>query len=175
MNVNGSWKINQLPEPAALHAADFDQVHRAGDHHRHDDAQAQRHFVADHLGRLAHRPEQRPLRARGVAGQDHAENFQPGDGQDEEHRHVQSLRHPAVGQAGWPGKRENDAQKLMYGAMRKSSPSAPAGNHVFLGDQLDAVGQRLQPAELAAHPRRTEPILDPPGNLPLHPDKRRAP
>ena len=84
-NVNGSWKMNQLVNQPGLHLADRDQVHRAGDQHRHDDAHAQRHFVADHLGRFAHGAEQRPLRGRGIAGQDHAEHFQAQHGQDEEH------------------------------------------------------------------------------------------
>ena len=75
-----------------------DQVHRAGDQHGHDDAQGQGDFVADHLGRLAHRPVERPFRARGVAAQDHAEDFQARHGEDEEHGRVEAQRHPAVGE-----------------------------------------------------------------------------
>ena len=70
----------------------------------------------------------------------------------------------------------NDAQKLMYGATRKSRRSAAGGNEVFLAEQLQAVGRRLQPAEAAAHARRAQPVLDPRRDLPLHPDEdgRRA-
>ena len=47
----------------------------------------------------------------------------------------------------------------------------PIGHQVFFGEQLDAVGQRLQPAELAADARRAEPILNAAGDLALHPDE----
>src|SRR5262249_1955488 len=42
---------------------------------------------------------------------------------------------------------------------------------VFLRDQLDAVGQRLQPAELSTHARRTQAILNSPRDLALHPNE----
>ena len=92
MNVNGSWKMNQFVNQPGLHVADRHQIHRAGDQHRHDDAHAQRHFVADDLGRFTHRAEQRPLRRRRIAGEDDAEHFEPQHGQDEEHADVQFAR-----------------------------------------------------------------------------------
>ena len=70
---------------------------------------------------------------------------------------------------------QNTAQKLTYGAMRNSSRSAAGGNDVFLAQQLDAVGRRLQPAEPAAHPRRAQPVLNPAGHLPLQPDEHQPP
>ncbi len=48
---------------------------------------------------------------------------------------------------------------------------SPFGHQVFFGEQLDAVGQRLQPAKFAAHARRAEPILNAARNLALHPDE----
>ena len=47
----------------------------------------------------------------------------------------------------------------------------PVGHQVFFGDQLEAVGQRLQPAELAADARRAEPILNAAGDFALQPDE----
>ena len=42
---------------------------------------------------------------------------------------------------------------------------------MFLGDQLQAVGQRLQPAELPADARRAETILNTARDLAFEPDK----
>ena len=49
----------------------------------------------------------------------------------------------------------------MYGAARNRKAIGRLGNDVFLGEQLQAVGQRLQPAEAAADPGRAQPVLDP--------------
>ena len=169
------WIVQHEPvrEPAALHLADRDQVHRAGNQHRHDDAHPQRHLIADHLGRLAHRPEQRPFGGRRIAGQDHAKHFQPDHGDDEEHRHIQPLPDPVVserqgeirGERGAEAHIRRDAEQHRVG---------PLGHQVFFGDQLQAVGQRLQPAEFAPDARRPEPILNPPGDLPLKPDEEQC-
>ena len=151
-------------------SADRHQVHRAGDQHRHDDAHPQRHFVADDLGRLAHRPEQRPFRGRRIAGQDHAEHFQPQHGDDEEHGHVQPLPDPIVGKRQREVGRERGTEADI-GGDAEEQPVGPFGHQVFLGDQLEAVGQRLQPAELAADARRAEAVLNAAGDLPLQPDE----
>jgi hypothetical protein len=42
---------------------------------------------------------------------------------------------------------------------------------VFFLDQLDSVGQALQPAEPPAHACRSQPILNPSGDLALHPNE----
>ena len=63
----------------------------------------------------------------------------------------------------------NEPQKAMYGAERKRKWSASAGDDVFLGDELDAVGEGLQPAELAADAGGAEPVLNAAGDLALAP------
>ena len=45
------------------------------------------------------------------------------------------------------------------------------GDQVFLDEQLHAVGDGLQPAELAADAGRAEPILDAAGDLAFQPDE----
>ena len=47
----------------------------------------------------------------------------------------------------------------------------PIGHQVFFGEELEAVGQGLQPAEFAADARWAQAILDAAGNLALHPDE----
>ena len=162
-------------EPARLGVADRHQVHRAGQQHGHDHAQRQGDFVAHHLGRLAHRPVERPFRARRIAAQDHAEDFQAGHGQDEERARVQLQRHPTVGKR----QREKHAERGTKTHVRRDAEQRPIGrgrNDVFLAQQLDAVGRRLQPAEPAAHPRRAQPVLNPRRDLPFQPNEhgRRA-
>ena len=45
------------------------------------------------------------------------------------------------------------------------------GDEVFLDEQLDAVGEGLQPAELAADARRAEAVLNAAGDLAFEPDE----
>ena len=83
-------------ERARLRLTDRYKVHRADDQHRHDDAQADRHFVADYLGCFTHAAEERPFGTRGVTREDHAENFEAEHCHNEEHRDVDFLSRPAV-------------------------------------------------------------------------------
>ena len=46
-----------------------------------------------------------------------------------------------------------------------------AGHQVFLGEQLDAVGERLQPAEFAANARGAEAVLNATSHFPLEPNE----
>ncbi len=89
MNVNGSWKMYQFQKPPAcrspMKTRSIDPASSTGTTAH----MPERHFVADDLGRFAHRTEQRPLGCRRVAGQDHAEHFQAEHGDDEEHGHVE--------------------------------------------------------------------------------------
>jgi hypothetical protein len=55
---------------------------------------------------------------------------------------------------------------------RKASASA---DEVLFSDQLDAVGQALQPAEFSAASRRAKPVLDAARHLALQPDKDECP
>ena len=45
-------------------------------------------------------------------------------------------------------------------------------NDVFFHEQLDAVGNGLQPAEFAPHSRRTEPVLDAARYFALQPNEK---
>ena len=136
----------------------------------HEDAQGHRHFVADHLGGLAHAAEQRPFAAGAVAGQDDAEHLGGHDRQHEEDADVQRLGHPAVGERqgeeGEEGAAEGDvrpeAEEHLVGV---------GGDEVFLDEQLDAVGDGLQPAELAADAGGAEAILNAAGDLAFEPDE----
>ncbi len=143
---------------------------RAGDDDRHQHAHGHRHFVADHLGRLAHAAEQRPLAAGAVAGQDDAEHFGGHDGQHEEDGDVQRPGHPAVGerqgQEGEEGAAEGDV-----GPQAEEHLVGVGGDEVFLDEQLDAVGDGLQPAELAADAGGAEAVLDAAGDLAFQPDE----
>ena len=159
-----------VDEPAFLHLPDFHQVHRPRDHHRHDDAHPQRHLVANDLGRLAHRPEQRPFRRRRIAGQNHPENFQPQHGNDEKHADIHRQRDP-IEREGQRGISRKRGAKAHVGGDAKQHPIRPVGHQVFFGEQFQAVGQRLQPAEFPADAGRPQPILNPPGDFALHPDE----
>ena len=149
---------------------DRDQIHAACQHHRHHHTHAQRHLVADDLGRLPHRSKQRPLRGRRVARQNHSKHLEPQDGDHEKHADVQPLpdeiKCERKGDEGTERRTEADV-----GGDAKQHAVCPVGHQVFLGEKLDAVRERLQPAKLAAGPRGTKPVLDPAGDLPLGPDE----
>jgi len=48
----------------------------------------------------------------------------------------------------------------------------PVRHQVFFSEQLESVGQRLQPAEFPANARGPEPVLNAARNLALHPDEQ---
>src|SRR5579862_6494918 len=136
-----------LPKPILL-STDEVQVHAARDDDRYNDANGHRHFVADHLSRFAHAAEQGPLAAGTVTGEYDAEYLRGHDGQHEEHADAQRFGDPTVGERqrdeGHEGTTERD-----IGSKTEEHLVGVAGNEVFLGEQLDAVGDGLQPAELA--------------------------
>ena len=66
------------------------------------------------------------------------------------------------------------AAKLRYGDNLEQQRVGGGRGEVFLGQQLQAVGQSLQPAELAAHSSRAQPVLNAAGDLPLHPDEQQG-
>ena len=80
------------------------------------------------------------------------------------------LRDPAVGERqgdeGHEGAAEGDvrpeAEEHLVGV---------GGDEVFLDEQLHAVGDGLQPAELAADAGRAEAVLDAAGDLAFEPDE----
>ena len=164
--------VEQIPvrEPAGLFFGDRDEIHRAGQHHGHHDAHPEGHFVAHHLRRLPHRPEERPLRRRGVARENHAEHLEPEHGHHEKHAHIEPLAHKIKrerqGDKGRERRTEADIRRDP-----KQQTVGPLGHQIFLGKQLDAVGQRLEPAEPATRPRGPETVLNPGGNLSLRPNE----
>ena len=83
---------------------------------------------------------------------------------------VEVLSHPAGGkgqgeQSGKAGGERDVGSELKQEAIGRS------GRDVFLGEQLDSIGQRLQPAELSTHARGSQAILNAAGNFTLQPNK----
>ena len=159
-----------VSEPARLLFGDRHEVHASGQHHRHHDAHAERHFVTDHLSSLAHRPEQRPLRGRGIPGEDHAEDLQPKHGDHEEHADVEPLPDD-VEREGQADEGTERGAETHVGRDPEKHAVGPIGHQVFLGQEFDAVGERLEPAELPARSSGAKTVLDAAGNLSLRPDE----
>ena len=63
------------------------------------------------------------------------------------------------------------AAEADVGRQAEEQAVGPGGNEVFLAEQFQAVGRRLQPAEAPATRVGPQPVLDPRRHLPLHPDK----
>ena len=61
------------------------------------------------------------------------------------------------------------AQKLKIGGHAEEQPVGRGRHDVFLAEQFQPVGRRLQPAKTAAHAGRSQAVLDAAGNLPFHP------
>ena len=168
----GERVVEEVPirDPAGLLLGDRHQVHAARKHHWHDDAHPQRHLVTDHLGGLAHGTEQRPLRGRCVARQNHAKDFQAEHGDHEKYADVEPLAHEIErkrqGDERTKGRTETDVR-----GEPKEHAVGPFRHQVFLGEEFDAVGKRLEPAKTAASPRGAEAVLNSGGDLSLGPDK----
>ena len=160
-----------LPDAALLLEDDGIEVHAAGHDHRHQDAQRHGDFIAHHLRRLAHAAEQRPLASRAIADQDNAEDLRRQDGEHVEKRDVHFLSDDAVaeGQSQIGHERAGEGD---VGAEAEEHVIGGIGNDVFLDEELHAVGEGLQPAELAPHARRPQAVLDAAGDLALHPHRK---
>ena len=62
----------------------------------------------------------------------------------------------------------------MYGADAGTSEVVRiAGDDVFFRDELQSIGERLQPTEFAADAGRPKPVLDTGANLALGPDENK--
>ena len=64
-------------------------------------------------------------------------------------------------------------RKTHVGCNAEKRAIGRGGYEIFLRQQLDAVGGRLQPAETSARPRGAEAVLDPRGDFPFEPIARR--
>ncbi len=144
---------------------------RADDHDDRQHGNNERQLIADHLGDRAHRAQHGKFVVAPPAGHENAEFRGGADGEEKqdaainrEGRHV-----PAVGNN---AKRQNrrrrdhdrrDEMDDLVGAKR---------DDVFLDEQLDAVGQRLEKPE-RADAVRSVAVLDARENFPLqHRDER---
>ena len=122
---------------------------RLPDDHQHDDErEAHRDFVADHLRRGAQRAEERVLRVRRPAGDNHAVHLDRGDrhheqqaGVDVGERHFGPERnHRPGGQRRHDGHDRAEEEQALVRHRREDD---------FLDQQLERVGDRLQQAHRA--------------------------
>ena len=168
----GERVVKEIPacEPARLLLPDRDQVHAARQHYRHDHAHAQRHLVAHHLGSLTHGTEQRPLRGRRIPREDHTEDLQAEHGDHKKHPYVQPLAHEVKGKRQGDERTERRTETDIWGKPEEHAIGT-FRHQVLLGEKLDAVGKRLEPAKPAAGPRGAEAVLNSGGDLSLSPDE----
>ena len=134
-----------LANTATLRQCNIAQVEGAGGHQHTDQCEAHGNFIGHHLRRRAHGTEKRVLRIRGPAGDDDAVHTHRGHGQDEQQPRVD------VGQPQRAGERDYRPrhQRRGKGQHRREQEQVTAGvgrNNDFLEQQLDGIGQRLQPA-----------------------------
>ncbi len=138
-------QCGQIAGVAGLHVDDGDGRERAGRHDDDDRGEHQRHFVADHLRDGAHRAEQRIFIAAGPAGHEDGEFHQRADGEEEKHAGIQIRQHhvAADGQHRVGKECRDDQQQRRQ---KVHHLVGGAGNDVFFGQRLDAVGNRLEKA-----------------------------
>ena len=168
-NVNGSWNTYQFQNPPACCRPNAVRLSVPLTHTGTTTHSARGHLVAHHLRRLAQPAEQRPLARRGVPGQEHAEHLAGEHRQHEERGRRPGPGRPARGRTAGPGTRRRRRRTPGTGRAGTGSLSARVRGDVLLGDELDAVGERLEQAE-RPDAGRAEPVLDPGGHLPLGPD-----
>ena len=159
-----------FPERTRLLYADGVEVHGSRNDDGHQDADGPRDLVADHLGRFAHAAEEGPLAARAVAAEDNAEDLAGHDRQHVEDRYVHVLGDDSIAE-GQGHKRQEGTGQRDVGPETEEDVIRIVGDNVFLDEELEAVGEGLQPAELAPDARGPESILDAGGNFALQPDK----
>ena len=135
-NVNGSWKRFQFQKKPVCCMPIVFRFSVPGDDDRDEDAHRPRHLVADHLGRLADAAEQRPLAARGVAGQDHAEHLAGHHGEHEERGDVQLVADDPVAERQDEERDERGAEREVRGEPEQELVGDVRGC-VFLDEQLE--------------------------------------
>ena len=158
-----------VQERAGLNPPQVHQAQGPGGRDGHQGTNRHRDFVADHLGRFTHSPEQRPLRAARIARQDDPHHLQRHDGQHEKQANVEVLGNPAIG----PGKHQERRERGHEDQVRRHPEQHPVGRfgtEIFLLNQLDPVGEGLQPAEFTPDPRWPQSILDSSRDLAFQPD-----
>ena len=158
----------QPATPLGVHQAPH--AHGAGEHHRAEHGQDQRHFVAHGLRRRAHGPQDGVLVVGRPARHDDSHHRQRGDGDHVEDADVQVADDdpgpPGDGDVSRQGGGEHD-----HGGQDEDHPVGPSGDDVLLEQQLDPVRDALRPAVPAPHPHGAEAHLDVGADLPLPPDQ----
>ena len=142
----GVAHLGELALVLAQH--DVGHVQRAGRHQHDHEAETHRDFVGHHLGRGAQRTQEGVLRVRSPAGDDHAIDFERGDGHQEQQAGVD------VGQRDFRAKRDHGpcGKSRHDGHDRTQEEQALVGRRRdddLLEDQLDRVSDGLQQATWA--------------------------
>ena len=185
-----TWKMVHLgrnpkknPLCASTIAAEAQRVQRQ---QRSGNRQRHRQFVADHLRRTAQAAQQRIFIVRRPSGERHAVHAQAGNAEDEQHADIEIGQLHRGGDGRNVHRAEIDRREAQLGAERnhgdgnqreqhrdkwrqKPEHFVHVGrHHVFLGDQLDDVGQRLQQS-VRTHAPRSDAQLDVSQHLALQP------
>ena len=117
-----------------------------------------------------HAAEQRPLRAAGVPGQDHSDHLKRHHREHHVQPDVEADGDPSVGEGqehqGCQGTHDDHV-----GSDSEKRPVRIGRDKIFLLDQFSAIGECLEPAELASDPGGAEPVLDSARDLALGPDE----
>ena len=137
------------------HVHDVAQAQRAGAQDDADQREAECELVADHLGAGAQRAEQRVLVVRRPAGERDAVDADGGDAEDDQQADIDDRRSGTyrrrgrldVGAEGDYGDRDQRAGERDDRSQNIERPVDDGGHEVFLEEELQAVGQRLQQAE----------------------------
>ena len=154
---------------ALLGLDDRPEIERAGDEHHAHQRQTHEHLVAQHLSRGAQPAEQRVLAVRGPAPEDHAVDAERGHGEKEQQPDVEADDADS-------GRDRHDRERQQHGHddhRGRHDEHRPIGERrdpVFLGEDLDRVGDHLQQAE-RPHAVRPVAVLPERKQSPLHPDE----
>ena len=141
---------------ALLPRHDIAQVQAARGHQHDDQCEAHRDLIADHLGRGAQRAEERVLRVRRPAGEDHAVHPERGD-----RHHVQQTGVDVASTApAWNGITAQAASAgmiVMIGAItgRSSGWPRPADHSLKISLTASAIGCSRPSGPTRFGPRRT--------------------
>src|SRR5208282_4181954 len=168
---------NEMPEHAALRIHDLAQAEAAGHNQHAHQRESERHFVADHLSAGAQSTEQRIFVIRGPASQRDTIDTHRGNAEDYQQPDVQvgnlQISAPgsevdpvAKGNHRYRGNRKDDRQDGRRNVERLVHMRL---GQIFLENELDAVGQRLEQAK-RSNPRGTPAVLDVRRHLTLQPD-----
>ncbi len=156
-----------LPGEAALGADDALQGECAGHEHRHEDGEAGRDLVGDHLRRRAEAAEERPLGVGGPAGEQDADHRERGDRHHVEDAGVEVGGGDGVAE-GQDHEGEREAAEHEVGRRAEEDRVGLGRHEVLLEEQLHRVGNPHEEAAEAGAVR-ADAALDAAGHPPLPP------